>query len=167
MSPELVGALVGGIIAIAGVLIGTLLSHKLQNIREKQRNESRRQSAARTIASEIHGHKEAVEALLNRKDITIKETRDKLDNVQWRQQQKDIWKLDPSLGVLFRQYYDELENMKSRQFTFDSYLEKEFAPLIEKAEECLKGANFPYSKLKASDSLTINTSEEERAKDKK
>lgn len=143
MSPEwasIIGALVGALIAV-------IASYGVESFRERQRNISRLQSVARTIASEIHSHKEAIEASLGRK-CSIEETKKKFTDIQWQHHQNELWGLAPSTGVLFRKYYDALEEIKSIKLTHDSDLEKEFADVLKIANRCLDEAKFPLRNVR-------------------
>ena len=153
MSPEC--AIIVG--AILGALITVFASYGVESFREVQRNKRRRQSAARTIASEVYANTEAVEELFNRTDITLRTVREKFADFQWQQYKKEIWDLDPKLGILFQNYYKELENMKYREFNHESDLRNEFTPLIELAKKCLREADFPMRKGGATVSVVIST----------
>ena len=161
MAPEW-ASIVG---AVVGALITLFASYGFESFREKQRNEKRRTSIARTIASEIYFHSEAVEALLKGTE-TIKTIREKFTDFQWQQYQNELWGLDPLLGVLFRKYYNELENMKTG-LNHNSKLEKEFAPLMELAKECLRKADFPMRKGGAVASVIVSTETRPESKSKK
>lgn len=118
------------------------MSYKVENFREKQRNKRRLQAVARTIASEVHAHKEAIELLFKNRE-TLKGLWSKFTDTQWQQYQNELWELSPTLGVLFRRYYDAIEAIKTKQFTLDSNIKKEFAPLEKLAITCLEKADFP------------------------
>ncbi len=139
------------IVTIVGVVVGSLItlfvSYKVDSYRDKQKDEKRLKSVAKTVASEIHSHKEYIEALLSG-DEMLKDHNAKLSDNQWEKNQKDIWELDPSIGVIFRKYYDELNKMKNKQFTHDSDLDLEFATSLKLAKECLNKADFPYRNVR-------------------
>ena len=138
------------IVTIVGVVVGSLItlfvSYKVDSYRDKQRDEKRLKSVAKTVASEIHAHKEYVLSLIDGQEI-LKDIEVKLTDIQWEQNQKDIWELDPSKGVLFRRYYDALGKIKTKQFNHDSNLEVEFKTLLKLADECLESANFPLRRV--------------------
>ena len=137
------------IVTIVGVVVGSLItlfvSYKVDTYRDKKRDEKRLKSVAKTVASEIHAHKEFLLSVINGQE-TLKDKEVKLTDKQWEQNQKDIWELDPSTGVLFRRYYDRLGKIKTKQFTHDSNFEVEFKPLLKLADECLEKANFPLQR---------------------
>ncbi len=137
-------------VTIVGIITGSLVtlyvSYKVDSYRDKKRDEKRLKSAAMTVASEIHSHKEYLLALINGQEM-LRDIAVKLTDIQWEQNQKGIWELNPSLGVLFRRYFDVLERNKTKQFTHDSDLEEEFKNLLELADECLEKANFPLRRV--------------------
>jgi len=147
MSTEIIETLIVTIVGVvAGSLITLFVSYKVDTYRDKQRDEKRLKSVVKTVASEIHSHKEYILELIDGQEM-LRDLVVKLTDIQWEQNQKDIWELDPSAGVLFRRYFDALERIKTKQFTHDCNLEEEFKPLLKLADECLERANFPLRRV--------------------
>ena len=146
MAPEFV-ALLG---AAVGALIGFLSAYGNEILRERRYTEKRRQQVARTIASEIHSHNEAIEKAIDDEVVMLEKVLKSLSDQQWQAFQNEIWGLQPDLGIRFRKYYDQLEWMKG---AFPTELKAKISEgslesLLELAKDCLRMADFPIRSVR-------------------
>lgn len=131
-------------------------TYGLEGLRRKRDRGELAKQVARAIASEVHSHKWTLTQVLEGKRQLAEIPY--LPEVQWQASQRELWGLNPVLGVMFRRYYDALGELKSTQFTMGADLEVAFAPILGLADECLRTSDFPLRFGSASISTVVSIS---------
>ena len=142
--------------ALTGSFITVLGSYGAEALRLRLNNKDLAIKLARAIASEVHGHKWVLDQILA-DERTLKSIK-ALQDLQWQTHQKDLWGLNPKLGVLFRQHYDALSSLQSTSFLLDTDLNKVFTPVMNTANVCLREADFPLRFGGSTVSVSVCTS---------